>query len=98
MENKTPEIVQVPTEELGGEQETTGSEAVPVENEKPETKEEEKKEEKAEGGKQELSGGITDELKVFVGLADGVFAFADAPGWEVQDVVWYAGWSGCIFM
>lgn len=79
VENKTPEIVQVPPEELGGEKEATGSEAVPVENEKPETKEEEKKEEKAEGGKQELSGGITDELKVFVGLADGVFAFADAP-------------------
>ena len=77
--NNTPEIVQAPTEELGGDKDTSGSEAVPVENEKPETKEEEKKEEKAEGGKQELSGGITDELKVFVGLADGVFAFADAP-------------------
>ena len=79
VENNTPEIVQAPTEELGGDKDTSGSEAVPVENEKPETKEEEKKEEKAEGGKQELSGGITDELKVFVGLADGVFAFADAP-------------------
>ena len=80
VENNTLEVVKVPTEELGSDQDTSGSEAVPVENEKPETKEEEKKEGKAEGGKQELSGGITDELKVFVGLADGVFAFADAPG------------------
>ena len=77
--NNTPEIVQAPTEELGGDKDTSESEAVPVENEKPETKEEEKKEEKADGGKQELSGGITDELKVFVGFADGIFAFGDAP-------------------
>jgi hypothetical protein len=79
VENKTPEIVQSPREELGGDKNTTGSEAVPVENEQPESKEE-KKEEKAAGGKQELKGGVTEELKLFVGLADGVFAFTDAPG------------------
>ena len=75
----TPETVHSPTEELGGEKETTATDAVPVENELPESQEE-KKEEKAKGGEQELTGGITEELKVFVGLADGVFAFADAPG------------------
>jgi hypothetical protein len=79
VEQNTPETVQSPTEELGGEKETTATDAVPVENELPESQEE-KKEEKAKGGEQELTGGITEELKVFVGLADGVFAFADAPG------------------
>lgn len=79
VEQNTPETLQSPTEELGGEKETTATDVVPVENELPESQEE-KKEEKAKGGEQELTGGITEELKVFVGLADGVFAFADAPG------------------
>ena len=79
-------VVQAPSskdstiEELGGDEESSTSDAIPTENEQPESKQEEDKpEQTAQGGAEEKAGGVTEELETYIGLADGVFAFSDAP-------------------
>jgi hypothetical protein len=67
------DTVAVNKNELGEEQEDTPNESVPVENEQPE------KEEKNEKSEQESLQGMCEELKLYIGLADGVFAFSDSP-------------------
>ena len=79
-------VVQAPSnkdstiDELGGDEESSTSDAIPTENEQPESKQEEDKpEQTAQGGAEEKAGGVTEELETYLGLADGVFAFSDAP-------------------
>jgi hypothetical protein len=64
--------VAVREDELGEEQEDTPNESVPVENEQPE------QEDKNEKSEQESLQGMCEELKLYIGLADGVFAFSDS--------------------
>ena len=72
--NSTPQdTVAVKEDELGEEQEDTPNESVPVENEQPEQEDENEKSE------QESLQGMCEELKLYIGLADGVFAFSDLP-------------------
>ena len=53
---------------------------MPTQNEQPEPqKKEEKPEQTAKGGTENKTEGITEELKTYIGLADGVFAFSDLP-------------------
>ena len=69
-----------PSEELGGDADNSTSDAVPTQNEQPEPqKKEEKSEQTAKGGTENKTEGITEELKAYIGLADGVFAFSDLP-------------------
>ena len=68
------------SQELGGEAESSTSDAVPTQNEQPEPqKKDEKPEQKAQGGTENKTDGVTEELKTYIGLADGVFAFSDLP-------------------
>lgn len=67
------DTVAVKEDELGEEQEDTPNESVPVENEQPE------QEENKEKPEQESLQGMCEELKLYLGLADGVFAFSDSP-------------------
>ena len=67
------DTVAVNENELGEEQEDTPNESVPVENEQPE------KEENNQKSDQESLQGMCEELKLYIGLADGVFAFSDSP-------------------
>ena len=66
------DTVAVNENELGEEQEDTPNESVPVENEQPE------KEENNQKSEQESLQGMCEELKLYIGLADGVFAFSDS--------------------
>ena len=72
-ESTPKDTVAVKEDELGEEQEDTPNESVPVENEQPE------QEEKKEQPEQESLQGMCEELKLYIGLADGVFAFSDLP-------------------
>jgi hypothetical protein len=71
-ESTPTNTVAVKEDELGEEQEDTPNESVPVENEQPE------KEDKNEQSDQESLQGMCEELKLYIGLADGVFAFSDS--------------------
>ena len=83
MENaveQTQSSTDAPSEELGGDAESSTSDAVPTQNEQPEPqKKDEKPEQTAKGGTENKTEGITEELKTYIGLADGVFAFSDLP-------------------
>ena len=77
---KRPSSIDAPSEELGGDADSSTSDAVPTQNEQPEPqKKEEKPEQTAKGGTENKTEGITEELKTYIGLADGVFAFSDLP-------------------
>ncbi len=83
MENaveQTQSSTDAPSEELGGDSDSSTSDAVPTQNEQPEPqKKEEKPEQTAQGGTENKTEGVTEELKTYIGLADGVFAFSDLP-------------------
>ena len=71
-ESTPKDTVAVREDDLGEEQEDTPNESVPVENEQPEQEDRNEKSEK------ESLQGMCEELKLYIGLADGVFAFSDS--------------------